>query len=339
MPKQDLGRLKVVPLHEVFDDEPGDFSPWLYENLDLLGDAIQLDLIPVEREGKVGALSVDIVAESELGVVVIENQIRRSDHDHLGKLLSYGAGREALFLVWVAQSFKDEHLEALGWLNRWLPEDIEAHAVEVGFVQIDGSQPAPVFRALASPDGLSRQTGSLDSPDQISGEESTLRVAFFEQLVIDARGRGINVFKRSRTAEKSKSFPCSAGEDGIKYWVDLHRKREDGVTVKLDVRSEDRELNAAIVMGLTEQEIEIEQELGFKPQFVQAGRMAGRVQVDREGSVFDPPEEVEQLRVWIVDTISGFQSVLDPRVAAIVNNFDAKEAAGVEENPGGDNID
>lgn len=330
MPKQELGRLEEVPLGEMFADEPGDFTPWLYkeENLNLLGDAINLDLTPSEKEGAVGTLSVDIVAQSELGVVVIENQIKRSDHGHLGQLLSYAAGREARFLVWVAPAFKQEHLDALDWLNRWMPEDLEVYGVEVRLLKIDDSRPAPVFRAVVSPETLSRQAGSQE---QMTSEESTLRERFFEQLVSEARERELNVFKKSRTTHRAKSFPCSAGGDDLRYWVDFADSREEGIMVKLYLSTANRDHSAEIMRVLESQAEEIETELGFEAEYKapQGRQKTGWVYRQWSASIWDD-DALQGHRRRILDTVGSFQRVLDPRVAKIIQDLEAEESDGVD---------
>ena len=338
MPKQELGEIEDVPLRDVFADERSDFTPWLYENLNLLGDAISLELTPVEREGAVGSLSVDIVATSELGDVVIENQLGKSDHDHLGKLVSYAAGRDARFLIWVARTFKEEHKDSIDWLNRWMPEDLGVYGVEFSLMRINDSQPAPTFRIVASPDAPSSTVVSTEGDRQTGDEESSRRVEFFDQLVREARARDMTLFKKSRSAAKSKSFPCGADVDGIKYWVDLLPEPKGGVTVKLDVRSKSGSLNTKIVEGLRNHASEIERELGFEPEFSVA-RVSGNVQVSRGGSVWDQPAELDELRRWILDSLEAFQRVLDHRVAEIINELDSEQADGVEGGLGGDGLE
>jgi hypothetical protein len=339
MPTQRLGRLEEVQIQDVFADESGDFTPWLYksENLDLLGDAINLDLTPSEREGAVGSLSVDIVAQSELGVVVIENQIKQSDHGHLGQLLSYAAGREARFLVWVAPAFKQEHLDALVWLNRWMPEDLEVYRVEVRLLKIDDSRPAPVFRAVVSPDTLSRQTGSQG---QMTTEESSLREGFFEELVSEARERNLNVFKKSRTTRRSKSFPCTAGDADLRYWVDFADSREVGIMVKLYVSTPKRDHSAEIVRVLESQASEIQTELGFEAKYKapQGRQKAGWVYRQWSASIWED-DALQAHRDKILDTVSGFQRVLDPRVAKIIQDLEAEEADGVDASLPGDDFE
>ena len=341
MKEIELGRIEEVPLREVFADEARDFTPWLAKNLDLLGEALNLDLTLTEREGSVGTLSVDIVAESELGVVVIENQLGKTDHGHLGQLLSYAAGREARFLVWVAPTFKEEHLEALVWLNRWMPEDIEVYGVEVSLIRIEDSRPAPVFRAVASPDAPSRQTESQDSRDRMSSEESTRRIAFFEQIADSAHDCGLNMFGTRRPSAKSKSFPCNAGDSDIKYWVDLSDGREDGIMVKLYVGTKDRDRNFRIISDLITQGADIEKELGFKTEYrtPQDRQRSGWVFRRWEASIWDDEDTLEEHRRKILDTVESFQKTLDHRVNEIIEVLETEEAVGVEGGLGGDDFE
>ena len=285
MPKQEMGRVREVPLSEVFENEPNDFTPWLYENLDLLGDALNLDLAPSEMEGAVGTLSVDIVAESDFGTVVIENQLGKTDHGHLGQLLSYAAGREAEILVWVAPTFKDEHRAAIDWLNRWTPEDIETYGVEVRAIRIGESPPAPEFRAVAFPNNWSRRVRQQNSDTKMSDDEWEKRVEFFSTLAARALERGLTNSTGFSSVAKSKSFSCRVDEAGLKYWIDL---RTTGVTtVTLDVRTGDVVRNNAIISGLEQDKVAIEEELGFRPDFYAPdpdgphGRIAGRVMLFR----------------------------------------------------------
>ncbi len=340
MPKQELGELVEMPLRDVFENEPGDFTPWLYENLELLGDAINLDLSPSEREGNVGTLSVDIVAESELGTVVIENQLGRSDHSHLGQLLSYAAGREARFLVWIAPSFEDEHLEALAWLNRWMPEDLEVYGVEVRIVRISDSPPAPMFRALVSPDSPTREAGPLDVPERMSDAESTLRERFFEDLVDEAREGSVNVFERYRASTRSKSFPCGAGDSDLRYWVDLADRQDDGIMVKLYVWTKDPGHSARILDSLDSEAEEIEKELGFEAEYKtpQGRQKAGWVYRQWRASIWDDDDALAEHRRTIVATLKGFQRVLDPRVEKIIEELEAEEAGGVDGGLTGEDI-
>ena len=90
MNAEHIGKLKRVPLREVWKHEAKDFTQWLQENIDELNSALDLNLVNVDRERETGDFSIDLVAEDEGGgTVIIENQLEKSNHDHLGKLITY----------------------------------------------------------------------------------------------------------------------------------------------------------------------------------------------------------------------------------------------------------
>lgn len=156
----ELGVLKQVALREAWDHEAHRFTPWLCEHLDLLGDAIGMGLVLVEREAQVGRFSADILAHAagdESHRVLIENQLQGSDHDHLGKIVTYLGGRDARTAIWVAAGFEEEHLSAFQWLNEHTHEDCAFFAVAVKAVCIDDSRPAPQFEVTARPNRWVRE--------------------------------------------------------------------------------------------------------------------------------------------------------------------------------------
>ncbi len=114
-----LGRLRrVANARDVWTSEAGDFTPWLAENLDVLADELGMSLTLQATEVPVGEFRLDIEAQTPDGrVVIIENQLERTDHGHLGQLLVYASGLEAAAVVWVAPRFRDDHRRTLDWLN------------------------------------------------------------------------------------------------------------------------------------------------------------------------------------------------------------------------------
>ena len=113
-----IGRIRRVGLRKVWSHEALDFTTWLEENVDVLDDPTGLRLSAVEREKSAGAFSVDLIAEDKDGrTVVIENQLERSDHDHLGKLLTYLVGIQAQQAVWIVADPRPEHVSVINWLN------------------------------------------------------------------------------------------------------------------------------------------------------------------------------------------------------------------------------
>lgn len=160
MPNNGLGKLESVPLRSVWNNEARDFTPWLADptNLRLLGETLGLDLETEEQEATVGPFAVDILCKNSAdgSWVVIENQIERTDHSHLGQVLTYAAGLDAKTLIWVAGKFTEEHRAALDWLNENTAEGLAIFGVEIELWRIGDSAPAPKFNVVSKPNDWSR---------------------------------------------------------------------------------------------------------------------------------------------------------------------------------------
>ncbi|MCY3652084.1 MAG: DUF4268 domain-containing protein [bacterium] len=150
--KESLSKIRKVALRKVWPQEASDFTPWLEEHLGELGEALGMELEASERESRVGSRSLDIMATDSSGrTVIIENQLQRSDDNHLGRLLIYTAGKDADFIIWIAKDFEDEHLQVLQWLNQQTGPKTQFFGVAIELWKIDNSRPAPFFRVVAAP--------------------------------------------------------------------------------------------------------------------------------------------------------------------------------------------
>lgn len=150
-----IGKLERVELRELWKHEEYDFSTWLAEeeNLALLGDAIGLDISLIERESSVGGYSVDIYAE-EQGTgkkIIIENQLEFTNHDHLGKIITYASGKDAKYIIWIVKRARDEHRQAIEWLNAHTDNEINFFLLEIELWRIGDSLPAPKFNIVERP--------------------------------------------------------------------------------------------------------------------------------------------------------------------------------------------
>ena len=154
----DLGELSPVNVREVWPDESRDFTPWLAENADLLGDALGMDLLHEQTEAPVGRYSADLVFRdvSSDRLVVVENMFDATDHDHLGKLFTYAGGLGASYAVLISTEFREEHRSALNWLNSISSEDFGFFGVVLEVCRIGDSLPAPCLRVEVKPDGWRR---------------------------------------------------------------------------------------------------------------------------------------------------------------------------------------
>ena len=317
-----LGRIEEVDLRQVWQNEAGDFTPWLAEHLDLLGEALHLDLTLVEAEGQVGPFAVDIVADAGSGVVVIENQLERTDHTHLGQLLTYAAGRDARVLIWITPAFREEHRATLDWLNNWAPEEIQMYGVEVRAIRIDDSRPAPEFRPVAFPNTWSRQTRARRASPSISTEEGRRRNACMQALLDDARERGLtNV--TSTSATHHLHIPSDLNRWGIRYYVNLISNGE--VRVGLEIATGDRAANGQILESLLERRAELEELLGFTLESVGLnGRSTAWVGARTSDWTDASDSRQAEVRQWAVDTLSALMAGLNPRLQEIVEELNAE---------------
>jgi hypothetical protein len=155
-----LGRLQRVDLRTVWKHEAQHFTPWLArpENIALLGEAIDLNVEVQAQEQAVGPFRADLVCRDvdDGNPVLIENQLERTDHSHLGQLLTYAAGSPAITLVWIAERFTDEHRAALEWLNTITADGIHFFALEIELWRIGDSPPAPKFNIVVQPNEWTR---------------------------------------------------------------------------------------------------------------------------------------------------------------------------------------
>ncbi|MBE5954478.1 MAG: DUF4268 domain-containing protein [Lachnospiraceae bacterium] len=156
----ELGTLKEIDdLRSVWAHEAINFTPWVAENIDLLGDAIGIDITVDETESSVGDFNVDIFA-SETGTdrkIIIENQLEDTNHDHLGKLITYASGKNADVIIWIVKRAREEHKAAIEWLNSHTDEKIGFFLCEIKLFQIGNSQIAPIFSIVERPNDWAKE--------------------------------------------------------------------------------------------------------------------------------------------------------------------------------------
>jgi hypothetical protein len=165
-----LGKLQKVELRNIWQHEANDFTTWLArkENMDVLCEEIGLDIQIINTEATVGSFAVDILAEeTNTGKkVIIENQLESTNHDHLGKIITYASGLEANYIIWIFKNIRDEHRRAIDWLNEVTNGEVNFFAIQMELWQIGDSPPAPKFNIISSPNDWAkavRQSQSLDS--------------------------------------------------------------------------------------------------------------------------------------------------------------------------------
>ena len=265
MKNQSLGRLERVDLRTIWKNEPKQFTPWLAreENLEILGEALGLRLECKAVERGAGSFRADIVCrdiDSDTGdeaSVLIENQLERTDHDHLGKLLTYAAVLQTVTVVWLAESFRDEHRAALDWLNEITHEKASFFGLEIELWRIGKSPAAPKFNIVSMPNDWSRSvTLALDGAKQSETKLKQLEYWCGLQVVLDDTNEQV-AGKRKPQAKHWMDYPI--GRTGFHLAASVN-SRARYIRVDLYISGEEAKQRLRF---LEQQKDEIERELGL----------------------------------------------------------------------------
>lgn len=316
MTEQPLSSIERVDLRNVWPKEAADFTPWLSENISALGDALGMDLVLQEKEAAVGGYSLDILATDVNGnrPVIIENQLEVTDHDHLGKLLTYAAGFDANVVVWLTREFRDEHRQAMDWLNQRTGEDTVFFGVVVELWRIDGSRPAPHFNLVVAPnDWRKERVTSRTGPGATHVSERGERYRMFFQKLIDTL-REEHRFTGARKGQPQSWYSFSAGYgQRITYGASFTENKRARTEVYIDAG--DSETNLQILRNLEEHKAQIESELG-QPLSWQPleNRRACRIEASMLGSIDADDETLATIQMWMVKSLLSLKRAFDPHL-------------------------
>ena len=264
MTQQTLGRLSRVDLREVWASEATEFTPWLAqpENLSVLAETLGIDLELEAQEKAVGPFRADMLCKDigSASWVLVENQLERTDHNHLGQLLTYASGLQAVTIVWIAARFTEEHRSTLDWLNRITDHSFHFFGLEVELWKIEDSPAAPKFNIISKPNDWSRSVvqAARVLDDAVLTDTRVLQLNYWEafKAVLDASAEQDLV---SRMPEPKPWMECPIGRTGFNLATVMQRPHNK-IRAELFIRGAD----AGAFFGLLEQQKEaIERELGF----------------------------------------------------------------------------
>jgi hypothetical protein len=310
-----IGEIDEHELRTVWENEERDFTRWLTENIQLLGEELGIEIEDARAEEVIGEFSADIVAR-EMNTdetIVIENQYNETDHDHLGKLLTYSAGKRAGFTMWLAEDFRTEHRSVLEWLNESGPKDVKFFAIKPRLVSIEESEKRGFeFEVIVEPNDWEREI----TAESLSETERTYREFF---------GRLVNAYSERRpswnklTPGTRGSLTFSAGIAGVSFgWV-FHRGPE--FSIELYISTSEEERNKEIFEVLKRDQATIESNLETELIWEQLPEnQACRIKWPRsiEGRITElTTDKRAELIDWGVDTMNSFQDEFEPRVAEI----------------------
>lgn len=304
-----ISKIDIVPIRQAFKHEALNFSVWLEDNIDALSERIGLDLTVIEREKAVGSFTVDLFCEDKDGnTVIVENQLERTDHDHLGKLLTYMVNLEAKTAIWVATEVRQEHQRVIDWLNESTGVDMSFYFVKVEAIRIGDSPFAPLFTPLSQPD---EQTHEIGEQKKELAERHVLRQEFWTQLLQRSNGRTRLTENRSPT--RDHWLAVAAGKSGINY---NYLILKNGAAIDLYIDVGDQARNKAIFDTLLEQKDAIEQEFGDTLDWrrLDDKRSSRIVKVYRGFGSLHEQDKWEQLQEMMIDAMIRFDKTLRKRI-------------------------
>lgn len=311
----ELGRLEQVDVRTVWTNESTEFTPWLarQENLDILGKTLGLSLETESVEKEVGSFRADIVC-SDINTettVLIENQLAKTDHDHLGKLLTYAAGLHAKTVLWVVTQVRDEHRAALDWLNTITPDDYRFFGVEIELLRIGASPIAPRFNIVSTPNDWSRSV-AIVTEDKPTSETKLMQLEYWDSFhgVLNNLNGSVS---GNRKPQPQQWMNYSIGRSQFSLSADIHIKRRY-VRAQLYISGEgarDR------LVCLEEEKDQIEQELGFELDWGGDQSSDARDQrISRYMLDVDPTDKADWSRQheWLADNLNAMHRVFVDRV-------------------------
>lgn len=304
-----IGKIKRVPLREVWKHEALDFTTWLEENIDVLNDALDLYLTGAEREKTAGAFSVDLVAEDEQGsLVVIENQLEKSNHEHLGKLITYLTSMSAKAAIWIVADPRPEHVTAISWLNEGSSASFFLLKVEA--IQIGESPPAPLLTLIVGPSEGSKEIGQAKKE---LVERHVVRRKFWTQMLEHAKTK--TKLHAAISPTHYNWLGTGAGISGLGYNYSLTRHAA-AVELYIDRGKDSDEENKAIFDQLAAAKEQVQESFGAELEWQSLeGKRACRIrkQIDL-GGWRDDESKWPQVHEAMVDAMIRLESALRPHV-------------------------
>lgn len=328
-PKPALGRLERVELRNVWLGEATDFTPWMAqpENIALLGEAIGIELEVESQEKNVGPFRADILCRDTINghYVLIENQLERTDHVHLGQLLTYAAGLDAASIVWLAARFTEEHRAALDWLNNATTSGFNFFGLEIELWQIGDSARAPKFNVISKPNDWSKTVR-----EQVAGAQSAeltefqrLHLEFWTQFRQYLEDRG-SVIRTNRPSKDHWTY-SPVGRTGftLSAWNSMRDGRSG---VNLSMTGPDAKAHFGLIRerhhALVEERLSSLGKLDWRPM---PHAKESQILLTRQGAP-TKKETWPDLDAWMANALEAMHALFSP----IVKSLSAVEFVAAE---------
>ena len=307
MGEEKIGSLRRVSLREVWPHEAQDFTPWLAENIDVLNNAIDLSLSIIERERAAGDFSVDLVAEDESGnPVIIENQLERSNHDHLGKLITYLTQIGAKAAIWIVSDPRPEHISAISWLNE--SSSAAFYLLKLEAVRIEDSLPAPLLTLIV---GSSEENQEVGETKREFTERYSLRRRFWTQLLERAKEETL-LHANSSPSQRSEIWTRVKSGLSLRYVI---RQYGSGVELYIDRGRDADNENNELFDTLEEARGEIEEDFGEPLEWQRLeGQRSCRIGKQLSLGYRDDEDKWQEIQDTTIDAMIRLEAAFRPHI-------------------------
>lgn len=301
-----LGNVEFLPVREVWANEATSFTPWLLANEQVLADLLGLEIELTEIEQRVGSFSLDLFGKNltDNTNLIVENQLEKTDHSHLGQLLTYAGGLNPSTIVWIASEFRDEHRAALDWLNQVSDENTHFFGVVVKALRIGDSKPAPWLELVVKPNQWTEETKRA-TQSAASSESQDRYLRFWEGFIESQKHRGEVI--QSKIPAPRSFLTVKTGIGGVRIGLGVQKRRIFSDLFFCENEEKNMERFEHLLRHKDEVEAVFGAELSWEPL---EEAKATRVGYYGEGSILD---EVSWARSqdWLGDACSRFIKVIE----------------------------
>lgn len=300
-----LGKIEQVELRTIWKHEATNFTNWLAkpENLALLSDEIDIEISLLGTEYNVGRFNVDIYGEeiSADRKVIIENQLERTDHDHLGKLITYASGLDAEIIIWIVKEVLEEHSQAIDWLNENTDEKINFFAIKMEVWKIGDSEPAPKFHIISKPNNWTKSLKQSVQKNALT-ETKLLQHKFWDNFKEYTKDNKSNLRLRKTSPQ---------------HWYDFSIGRSD-CHISLTINSQKKEIACEIYIPDSKETYEIYDSHNKEINAVISGlewmelptKKASRIKKKTKGDI-KKEEKWHEYFDWLANTALLFQDIFN----------------------------
>lgn len=312
-----IGELEVVDIRKVWQHEAHNFTPWLLKNSDKLGKLLGIDLELVASEHPVGGFSLDLIGhDSSTGdLVIVENQLEQSDHSHLGQLLTYSGGTDAVNIIWIATSFREEHRAALDWLNNRTDEKTRFFAVSIAAVRIGDSDVAPLFTLVARPNNWNKIVKAASAAVS-NNDKSGAYFEFWSQYLERLASEKPN-WTNTNSVPTRSWISLRSGISAVTFGTNFSNQ---GLRSEVYFGSASTEVNEARFQAIYANKDEFEQRFGQPLSWeTLEGKKASRIAFYWPNQKIDQLQDWEKFMDWFIDTQERLRSAAAPFIEQLKN--------------------